>query len=298
LRASHRLAVFEIGMNHRGETRELAQVAQPTIAVITNAQREHQEFMRSVDEVAAEHADAIRALPAGGTAVLNADDPHVDGWREAAADAGARIVTFGMDKPADVAARYAVHPEGASLDVTTPEGHARFLLHVPGRHMAANALAAAAVAHAAGLPVTAMALGLERFRPVRGRLVTLSARSGATVIDDTYNANPDSVRAAIDTRISAPPIVGVPALIRCVCGPSSRTAWPIRMRASHAIIRGPTRNEMTSAVIVARTARSEMYENTLNARTSLASHSESQSSISAPSRRTSRSAPSRRAPSA
>jgi UDP-N-acetylmuramoyl-tripeptide--D-alanyl-D-alanine ligase len=198
LRASHRLAVFEIGMNHRGETRELAQVAQPTIAVITNAQREHQEFMRSVDEVAAEHADAIRALPAGGTAVLNADDPHVDGWREAAADAGARIVTFGMDKPADVAARYAVHPEGASLDVTTPEGHARFLLHVPGRHMAANALAAAAVAHAAGLPVTAMALGLERFRPVRGRLVTLSARSGATVIDDTYNANPDSVRAAID----------------------------------------------------------------------------------------------------
>ncbi len=198
LRASHRLAVFEIGMNHRGETRELAQVAQPTIAVITNAQREHQEFMRSVDEVAAEHADAIRALPAGGTAVLNADDPHLAYWREVAADAGVGVVTFGTEQRADVAARYVAHPDGASLDITTPAGSARFVLRVPGRHMAGNALAAAAVAHAAGLPVTAIALGLERFRPVRGRLVTMSARSGATVIDDTYNANPDSVRAAID----------------------------------------------------------------------------------------------------
>jgi UDP-N-acetylmuramoyl-tripeptide--D-alanyl-D-alanine ligase len=198
LRASHRLAVFELGMNHRGETRELAQIAQPTIAVITNAQREHQEFMRSVDEVAAEHADAIRALPAGGTAVLNADDAHVHYWRDAAAETGAGVVTFGVQQPADVTARYAAHPDGASLDVTTPEGHAHLLLHVPGRHMVSNALAAAAVAHAAGLPVTAIALGLERFRPVRGRLVTSSARSGATVIDDTYNANPDSVRAAID----------------------------------------------------------------------------------------------------
>ena len=198
LRASHRLAVFEIGMNHRGETRELAQVAQPTIAVITNAQREHQEFMRSVDEVAAEHADAIRALPAGGTAVLNADDPHVAYWREAAADTGVGVVTFGTEQRADVTARYVAHPDGASLDVTTPGGNARFLLQVPGRHMAGNALAAAAAAHAAGLPVTAITLGLERFRPVRGRLVTLPARSGATVIDDTYNANPDSVRAAID----------------------------------------------------------------------------------------------------
>jgi UDP-N-acetylmuramoyl-tripeptide--D-alanyl-D-alanine ligase len=198
LRASHRLAVFEIGMNHRGETRELVQIAQPTIAVITNAQREHQEFMRSVDEVAAEHADAIRSLPAGGTAVLNADDPHLAYWRRAAADAGAGVVTFGTQQPADVSARCVAQPDAASLDVTTPAGNARFVLRVPGRHMAANALAAAAVAHAAGLPVTAIALGLERFRPVRGRLVTTSARSGATVIDDTYNANPDSVRAAID----------------------------------------------------------------------------------------------------
>ena len=89
LRAGHRLAVFEIGMNHRGETRELAAIAGPTIAVVTNAQREHQEFMRTVDEVAAEHADAVLALPAGGTAIVNADDPRAEIWREAARRAGA-----------------------------------------------------------------------------------------------------------------------------------------------------------------------------------------------------------------
>jgi UDP-N-acetylmuramoyl-tripeptide--D-alanyl-D-alanine ligase len=198
LRAPHRLAVFEIGMNHRGETRELAAIAQPTIAVITNAQREHQEFMRSVDEVALEHADAIRALPASGTAVVNADDPHADVWCNAAREDGHAVVSFGLDRPADVFARYAPHADGGALDVASPAGNAHVLLHVPGRHMAANALAAAATAHAAGLGLTAIVQGLEAFRPVRGRLVVRRATSGATVIDDSYNANPDSVRAAID----------------------------------------------------------------------------------------------------
>jgi UDP-N-acetylmuramoyl-tripeptide--D-alanyl-D-alanine ligase len=119
--------------------------------------------MRSVDEVAAEHADAIRALPAGGTAVLNADDPHVAYWREAAAEHPRRRRHVRHGARADVTARYVAHPDGASLDVTTPGGNARFLLQVPGRHMAGNALAAAAAAHAAGLPVTAITLGLERF---------------------------------------------------------------------------------------------------------------------------------------
>ena len=112
MRSSHRLAVFEIGMNHRGETRELAAIAQPTIAVITNAQREHQEFMVSVDEVAAEHADAIRALRQGGTAIVNADDPRAGMWHAAARDTGVDVVTFGLDRPADIRARHAPHPEG------------------------------------------------------------------------------------------------------------------------------------------------------------------------------------------
>src|SRR6185437_1509679 len=97
LRASHRLAVFEIGMNHRGETRELAAIAQPTIAVVTNAQREHQEFMRSVDEVATEHADVVVALRAPGRAVLNADDPRVATWRDAAVESRSAVVTFALD---------------------------------------------------------------------------------------------------------------------------------------------------------------------------------------------------------
>ena len=198
LRASHRLAVFEVGMNHRGETRELAAIAQPTIAVITNAQREHQEFMRSVDEVAAEHADVIAALRKPGTAILNVDDPRVATFRDAAARACADVVTFGIENPADVTARHMPHREGGALELSSPAGNAHVLLHVPGRHMARNALAAAAVALAARLPLTAIVQGLEAFRPVRGRLVTTTSAAGVRVIDDSYNANPDSVRAAID----------------------------------------------------------------------------------------------------
>ncbi|MDE2003862.1 MAG: UDP-N-acetylmuramoyl-tripeptide--D-alanyl-D-alanine ligase, partial [Betaproteobacteria bacterium] len=139
LRAQHRLAVFEIGMNHRGETLELAAIAQPTICVITNAQREHQEFLRSVDEVASEHADAVLALPAGGTAVVNADDPHAQVWRDAAKRAGAGVVDFGLDHPAAVTAACTAHVEGSLLEIATAAGSARVLLQVPGRHMAANA---------------------------------------------------------------------------------------------------------------------------------------------------------------
>jgi UDP-N-acetylmuramoyl-tripeptide--D-alanyl-D-alanine ligase len=206
LRPTHRLAVFEIGMNHRGETRELAAIAQPTIAVITNAQREHQEFMRSVDEVAAEHADVIRALRIPGTAVLNADDPRVATWRVAANERGSAVLTFGLDRPADISAHYAAHPEGSALGLVAPAGNAHVLLRVAGRHMASNALAATAAAHAAGLPLTAIVSGLEAFRPVRGRLVDLLTAAGVAVIDDSYNANPDSVRAAIDVLAArAPP---------------------------------------------------------------------------------------------
>jgi UDP-N-acetylmuramoyl-tripeptide--D-alanyl-D-alanine ligase len=204
LRVSHRLAVFEIGMNHRGETRELGAIVQPTIAVVTNAQREHQEFMVSVDDVAAEHADVIRALRPGGTAIVNADDPRSGVWRGAAAESGAKVVTFGLDHAADVRARIGWHPDGSALELATPAGSAHVVLRVPGRHMASNALAAAATAHAARLPVTAIVRGLETFEPVRGRLVTLTTNAGVTVIDDTYNANPDSVRAAIDVLASRP----------------------------------------------------------------------------------------------
>jgi UDP-N-acetylmuramoyl-tripeptide--D-alanyl-D-alanine ligase len=203
LRGVHRAAVIELGMNHRGETAELAAIAKPTIAVVNNAQREHQEFMRSIDEVAAEHADAVLALPAGGVAVINADDPRADVWRAAAARVGARVVGFGTAQAAEVRGEVDLRATGSTLAVATPVGTTTIALAVPGRPMAQNALAAVAGALAAGADLASIRRGLEAFRAVPGRLATRSAAGGATVIDDTYNANPDSVRAAIDVLARA-----------------------------------------------------------------------------------------------
>jgi UDP-N-acetylmuramoyl-tripeptide--D-alanyl-D-alanine ligase len=204
LRDAHRLAVVEIGMNHRGETAELAALAQPTAVVVTNAQREHQEFMQSVEDVAREHADAIAALPPSGVAVVNADDPHARVWREAARAQGVRIVDFALEARAAVTARVAPRSDGADLAVSTPQGEIAVALAVPGRHMAANALAAAAAALAVGVAPPAVARGLAAFRAVRGRMAVRDLPGGVRVIDDTYNANPDSVRAAIDVLCAAP----------------------------------------------------------------------------------------------
>jgi UDP-N-acetylmuramoyl-tripeptide--D-alanyl-D-alanine ligase len=204
LRESHSAAVVELGMNHRGETAELAPLAAPTIALVNNAQREHQEFMRSVAEVADEHADAVRALRPGGVAVINADDAHARVWRDAAAHAGARVIGFGTGRDADVRADVALRAGGSTLAIVAPEGAATVTLAVPGRHMAQNAIAAAAAALAAGASLDAVARGLATFRPVAGRLAVVRARNGATVIDDSYNANPDSMRAAIDVLAAAP----------------------------------------------------------------------------------------------
>jgi len=204
MRETHRAAVVELGMNHRGETRELGAIAQPTIAIVNKAQREHQEFMTSVKEVAAEHADAILALRPRGTAVINAGDAHADIWRAAARAAGAAVVDFGFHDWADVSARCTLRAGGSDIELRTYAGNARVELHVPGRHMASNALAATAGALAARLPLDAIVRGLTAFRPVAGRLSALHAVSGALVIDDTYNANPDSVRAAIDVLAHAP----------------------------------------------------------------------------------------------
>ena len=204
LTAAHRAAAVELGMNHRGETRELAAIAQPTIVVVNNAQREHQEFMASVAEVAAEHADAVAALPRGGVAVINGDDAHADVWRAAAAAAGARVVTFGVGPGADVRAECTLAGDGSDVTLSTADGTVRLSLAVPGRHMVSNALAAAAAALAAGAPLSAVQAGLAAFRAVAGRLVALRTPAGAAVLDDTYNANPDSMRAAIDVLAAAP----------------------------------------------------------------------------------------------
>ena len=204
LEPAHRAAVIELGMNHRGETRELVAIARPTIVVVNNAQREHQEFMASVADVAAEHADAIAGLGPDGVAVLNADDAHAGTWRAAAQGAGVRVTTFGFDPAAAVTATVRGDAMGSVLALNAPIGHAHVNLAVPGMHMARNALAAAAAAIAADASIAAVKRGLAAFRPVAGRLVALQARSGAQVLDDSYNANPDSMRAAIDVLAATP----------------------------------------------------------------------------------------------
>ena len=204
LRENHRVAVFEIGMNHRGETGALAAVAQPTCTLVTNAQREHQEFMRTVEEVAREHADAILALPRGGIAVVNGDDAHAGLWREAAREVGASTVTFGLTPESAVSARYVAQLDGSALSLETPAGPLEIALKVPGRHMVANALAATAAALAVKVPLSAIARGLGGFRAAPGRLALRESARGVRVIDDAYNANPDSVRAAIDVLATMP----------------------------------------------------------------------------------------------
>jgi UDP-N-acetylmuramoyl-tripeptide--D-alanyl-D-alanine ligase len=203
LREAHRVAAIELGMNHAGETRELAAIAQPTVALVNNAQREHQEFMRSIADVAQEHAALVRALRAGGAAVLNGDDAHIQVWRDAA-PAGTRTVEFALDHPSAVRGVFTTVGGGGVLALHTSQGDATLHLAVAGRHNASNALAAAAAALAVGVPLDAIVRGLETFRPVAGRLVAHEAPNGVHVIDDSYNANPDSVRAAIDVLAQAP----------------------------------------------------------------------------------------------
>lgn len=201
LRKAHRVGVVEVGMNHPGETAELAKIAAPTVAVINNAQREHQEFMRSVADVADEHASLVAALPADGIAVINADDVHAGVWRTAA---GTRSVRdFGFDAKAAVSAACDLQAASSQLAIRTPEGSASLDLPLAGAHNARNALAAIAAATAAGASLESCVRALSGFSAVKGRLQIKKGRHGALLIDDTYNANPDSVRAAIDVLARA-----------------------------------------------------------------------------------------------
>jgi len=195
LRAAHRYCAVELGMNRKGEIAYLADLARPTVALVNNAQREHLEFMGSVEEVAAENAEVYRALPPEGIAVVNADDAMAGLLRERAG--GRRRIEFGLGG-GDVAGRYALKGLQSEIVVRTPAGEAPAALAIPGVHNVRNALAAAACAHAAGVPPAAIGAGLSAFRPYSGRLQVRRTAAGATLIDDSYNANPDSARASID----------------------------------------------------------------------------------------------------
>jgi UDP-N-acetylmuramoyl-tripeptide--D-alanyl-D-alanine ligase len=202
LRKGHRAAVFELGMNHPGEIALLANIARPTIALVNNAQREHQEFMSSVEATARENGAAIALLPPDGVAVFPADDGCAGIWRELAGTR--RVVDFAQQGQATVTAQAAAHPLGARLEVASPAGAFTIELAVSGAHNARNALAATACALAAGVRPVDIAAGLAAFMPVRGRGVRHLLGAGTLLVDDSYNANPDSVRAAIELLATLP----------------------------------------------------------------------------------------------
>jgi UDP-N-acetylmuramoyl-tripeptide--D-alanyl-D-alanine ligase len=202
LRDRHRYAVIEMGMNHGGEIRYLSKLAAPDIAIVNNAGPAHIEFFESVEDIARAKGEIFEGLKAGGTAVINADDPHAGLWRELAA--GRRVVEFGLSCPAGVSARYALRQIESEIVVRTPQGEAQAVLKAPGLHNVRNALAASAAAVALQVPAPAIARGLARFEAIKGRLQRKRALKGATLIDDTYNSNPESMRAAIDVLARSP----------------------------------------------------------------------------------------------
>lgn len=208
LRAHHTMAVVELGMNHPGEIAQLARIAQPTVALVNNAQREHLEFMQTVQAVAHENGAVIAALPATGVAVFPADDAYSSIW---ASLAGARTkLQFAASAHAGAAVLAAQSNwSSAAWQVlaNTPAGELGYALHIAGAHNVKNSLAAVACALAADVSPASIAQGLTTFEPVKGRsrAVHIAHQDRhITLVDDTYNANPDSVRAAIDVLVDLP----------------------------------------------------------------------------------------------
>jgi UDP-N-acetylmuramoyl-tripeptide--D-alanyl-D-alanine ligase len=203
----HRAAVVELGMNHPGEIAPLAAIAQPNVALVNNAQREHQEFLQTVEAAARENGAVIEALGPTGVAVFPAEDACAPIWHR---QAGSRPhLSFALAGEADVRGTAVWMDAGHwALELHTPVGDAPIVLAVAGLHNVRNALAAAACALAAGAPLAAIVRGLESFEPVKGRsqLKSFVNKNGqrVTLIDDSYNANPDSVRAAIDVLAGLP----------------------------------------------------------------------------------------------
>lgn len=202
-------AVIEIGADRAGEVAALAALVQPRIGLVTNAGAEHLEGFGDLDGVARAEGELFAALPANGVAVINADDPYAGLWRGMTQ---ATIVTFGVLAPADFRAvdiRESLGDAGFELHFTllAPTGRKAVQLNVGGRHNVMNALAAAAAACSAGATLEDVAAGLAQMRPVQGRLQPKRSHQGARLIDDSYNANPSSVRAGIDVIAG----LGVPA---------------------------------------------------------------------------------------
>jgi UDP-N-acetylmuramoyl-tripeptide--D-alanyl-D-alanine ligase len=207
--SQYAFAVLEMGANHPGEIAYLAGLVQPDVALITNAAAAHLEGFGSVEEVARAKAEIWQGLSESGTAVVNLDDDFGDYWRELVADH--QCIGFGMLPSAEVRlAEGGVHWQisaggyKSSFSIQTPLGKIGVAINLAGKHNVMNTLAATAVAIAAGASLAEIQAGLERMAPVKGRLQPRVGAHGHLVIDDSYNANPSSLRAAIEVLLQAP----------------------------------------------------------------------------------------------
>ncbi len=191
----HRWAVLEMGMSARGEIARLAEIARPQTGIITNIGPAHLETLHGIEGVARAKGELFAALPAGGTAIINADDERVAALPVAN---GVRRLLFGLAAEAQVRADQIVaQGEGVGFRLLLPQGAFPVRLAIAGRHNVHNALAAAAAAHTLGVEPQVIVSGLESFRPYSGRMETVRLSDGALLLEDTYNANPLSMKAAL-----------------------------------------------------------------------------------------------------
>lgn len=226
LDASHRYAVIEMGTNHPGEIGYLAALAAPGVGVVTNAGPAHLEFLKDVAGVAREKGAMYSEIAADGTAVINADDAYAPLWRDLA---GARkVVTFGFSERADFHPLPGVLRQadagGWQFHLISPQGETDVRVSLPGRHNVANALAAAAAAMSAGASLDDVRAGLAQAPATAGRLIVLHGLHGCRLIDDTYNANPLSLGAAIEFAVS---LGGHPWLVLGDMGELGEAAAPL-----------------------------------------------------------------------
>lgn len=202
LRAQHQYAVVEMGMNHFGEISYLTHIGRPDVALVNNATSAHLGGLGSVAGVAQAKGEIFEGLVNTGVAIINADDAHAPLWLSLAAQH--RIVRFGLENEAEVSARYTLAADGSQVELNTPAGAASLQLPVAGLHNVRNVLAATAVALSMGVALSDIVQGLTTFSGVQGRLQRKPGYAGAALIDDTYNANPASMRAAVDVLASQP----------------------------------------------------------------------------------------------
>lgn len=211
LEDKHQYGVIELGASAGGEIGYLVSLVEPEVAIITNVARAHLSGFGRLSDVANAKGEILTGITPGGTAVLNADDEFYIQWRLKALSEGSSVVAFSTDPTkinthvdfycADVDTQ---NPGHSNFALVTPMGEINLTLALPGRHNLANALAAAAASMAMGASIEQVKTGLERMKPVPGRMISYAGPKGCSVIDDSYNANPGSVTAAIETLSTYP----------------------------------------------------------------------------------------------